>query len=163
MKKILIRLASILLFSLLFAGTCKAQVPEGGGTTTVKIDGDLQILRHDYFTLYNTGTTAVYNENGDTDINSGWVKVSNYTDSIGIEAICVIMPPTGTVTWSVQGRYGNIGTGSVLFSHTFNGVDVSSLNVPIVERPDYIRTSLVNSEDETESIIVRLKATQEKR
>ena len=159
--KTLIGLISALLLSI---SICHAQVPEGGGTTTVKTVGDIQVLRHDFFTLYDVGTTTVYDEFGHTDVNSGWVNVSSYSDSLGIKAICVTMPPTGTVTWTVEGRYGEVGTGSVLFSHTFNGSDQSSLMVPIgSERPDYIRTSLVNSESEVESIIVILKATQVKR
>ena len=158
--KILIGLVSALLLS---TSVCFAQVPEGGGTTTVKTVGDTQVLWHDFFTLYNVGTTAVYDEYGHTGTDYGWVKVSSYSDSLGIETIFVTMPTSGTVTLSVEGRFGDIGTGSVLFSQEFGSSDDSSSMVPIIERPDYIRTSLVNSESETESIIVRLRATQVKR
>ena len=158
--KTLIGLISALLLSI---SICHAQVPEGGGTTTVKTVGDIQVLRHDFFTLYDVGTTTVYDEFGHTDVNSGWVNVSSYSDSLGIETIFVTMPVSGTVTLSVEGRFGDSGTGSVLFSQEFGSSDGSSSMVPIVERPDYIRTSLVNSESEAESIIVRLRATQVKR
>lgn len=143
--------------------SCFAQVPEGGGTTTTRSVGDSEVLWHDFFNLYNCSTTAVYNESGGTSTSDGWVRVIAYPDYIGIEAICVTMPPAGTVTVEVQGRHGDYGTGSVLFTHTFNGTDTSSLNVPISEKPDYVRVSLVNSESETESVIVRLKALKGKR
>ena len=136
------------------------QVAWEGGTRTVRTDGSVSLMMHEFFRSCNVsglyGTVGVYNEAGGTSSASSWVRVSDYLDNMDYEIVLPVMPASGTVTVTLEGRIGNTGTGSVILERGFSGT-ASNYYTPVTERPEYVRTKVICDAVGSERVSVRLK------
>ena len=136
MKKLLILIFSLMLFSTGIASGAGTRTTALGGLHTTDIDGMVRGVGVEWFRGYTFGTQAVYNDSGSTTATDGRLDVSEYqygkTLAIKVDSVAT----GGTYTVEVNEFIGT-SSSSVLFN-TYNYTATGTTRISLTDYCEYI-------------------------